>query len=946
MIKQFYEKALPTQGVYCVTGIKNGKALNRFTRTHSEVFNLIDELKSGEFDVFVALSTFEGFSRKADDALFARCFFIDLDVGDSEKKYPTKATALTALLEFVDKQGLPPPVIIDSGRGVHAYWIFDADVPSYQWVIYAEKFKAFCLEHIHIDPVVTADRSRIMRCPETLNYKTDPPSPTKVLSDEIYEYSFDSFIEFLGEAETLPEAKSVLAMVQKGIDEDTAGIAKIDPNFETLFEVLAQKSIDDEGGCNQVKFILMNATTLSEPMWRAGLSLARACADWETAIHEMSSAYPRYSPEETEKKTEELVNEDGKVMVYECTTIEKLNPKGCDGCPFKGQLTNPLNIGRRLRQPTSPAPNAIREDENPEAVPVYTKYPEELMPYSRGPDGGIYYKPPDKKDKDGNWIPQKEIKLWEYDLYPIKRMYGQMDGETFMMRHILPHDEVRDFLLPMASVTAYDEFKKTCMHHGIFFDPEHLPLMAKYIIKWGKYMVSLNRAEQTRLQMGWTDDRNGFVIGNVELQRSGNIAKTAASPLINSVAKLLKPMGSYDVWREAAAKLNRPGYEIHAFPMMCGFGSPLIPFTHIKGVSIGLIGRTGHAKSGALFAGASLFGDPYELCLAGAKDGSTANALIQWYMGLKNIMMGLDEASNYKDSDISNLLYKVTQGKNKLRMHASVNAVREIEQTAGLITILTSNQSMMDKVSQIKANPDGELARYVEINLSRPPTMDAIEGKEMFDAYRTNFGHAGPEYIKYLFKVGEDYICEKIAKWDRRFLQSVGNDSGFRFYQNLAGVTFAGAELAAEADIVKFDLDRFFGAIMSQINIMREEAIKKADYESMLGEFQNNHQNETLVLNNDAVMQEPRHGLVARAVLDERIYQVSKSVLEKYMAQRNVGMKEFLEGLKAKNIYIGPAKKRLTDGWPSHRTNAVGIYVFKDLISEELFTPHGNRPEN
>lgn len=944
MRKQFYEKALPTQGIYCATGIKNGKALNRFTRSIDELLAIIDGFVRDEYNVFVALNTFEGFSRKADDAVFARCFFIDLDVGDSPTKYTTKQDALVALGDFVVNTNLPPPVIIDSGTGVHAYWLFEEEIPTYKWVAYAEKFKAFCLEHLHIDPVVTADRSRIMRCPDTFNHKTNPPIPTKFITTDFYQYSFEAFVEFLGETNADPDIKTILAMTEKGLDDDTAGIVKIDPNFETVFEVLAQKSVDDDGGCQQVKYILLNAANLQEPMWRAGLSLARACVDWQTAIHDMSNPYPNYTPEETEKKTEELVNEEGKVMVYDCTTIEKLNPKGCEGCPFRGKITNPLALARRLREPTSPAQNAIREDENPEEVPVYTKYPEDLMPFSRGPNGGIYYKPPAKKDKEGNWVPQKEILLWPHDLYPIKRMYGQMDGECLMMRHILPHDEIRDFLLPMASVYAIDRFKDICTKQGVFFDPEHTQHMSKYIIKWGSYMVSKQGAEQMRAQMGWTSDRNGFVIGNVEIQRSGHVVKTAASPLVNSVAKLLKPAGSYEVWKEAVQRLNKPGYEVHAFPLLCAFGSPLIPYTHIKGVSVGLIGRTGAAKSGALFAGASLFGNPYDLCLAGAKDGATYNALVQWYVGLKNIMMGLDEASNYKAEDISDLLYKVTQGKNKLRSQASVNAVREIELTAGLITVLTSNQSMVDKMSTFKANPDGEMARYVEIYLNKPPTMDGIEGKLMFDAYRENYGHAGPEYIKYLFKIGDDHIKELIDKWERRFIIAIGNDSGFRFYESLIAVSFAGAELAAEAGIINLELDRMFDVIMQQIIAMKVAAAKKADYESMLGEFQVQHQPDTLILNDGRVVSEPKSGRpMARVNVEDKMYYVVKSALEKFLAQRNVPIREFADAMKAKNVLVFDAKQRITNGWEGrNNTNPVALFGFKDLLPPEDIFKNGN----
>jgi hypothetical protein len=198
MLKQFYEKALPTQGVYCVSGIDNNKKItNRFAETLDDVYTEIDKLNAKKVNTFVALGTFDGYSRKADDCLFVRSFFIDLDVGPS-KEYATKEDARAGVISLVMQTGLPEPVLVDSGGGIHAYWLMDEDIPAAEWKSYAEKFKALCQAHIAIDPVVTADAARIMRAPETFNYKTDPPLPTSVISDEIAVYGWQEFKAFLG----------------------------------------------------------------------------------------------------------------------------------------------------------------------------------------------------------------------------------------------------------------------------------------------------------------------------------------------------------------------------------------------------------------------------------------------------------------------------------------------------------------------------------------------------------------------------------------------------------------------------------------------------------------------------------------------------------------------------------------------------------------------------
>ncbi len=183
MMKEFYKKALPSTGVYCVATIDPIAKItkHKFVENVDELAEFIESKKNTPTNIFVALSSFNGYSRKADEAKSVRSFFVDLDVGDG-KGYNSKDEAVQALDQFVLEHNLPPPVKVDSGTGIHSYWLFDRDIPATEWKPYAEKFKDFCLTHgLNIDPVVTADLARILRCPDTFNQKTMPPSPTKVM---------------------------------------------------------------------------------------------------------------------------------------------------------------------------------------------------------------------------------------------------------------------------------------------------------------------------------------------------------------------------------------------------------------------------------------------------------------------------------------------------------------------------------------------------------------------------------------------------------------------------------------------------------------------------------------------------------------------------------------------------------------------------------------------
>ena len=922
MRKEFYQKALPAQGVYCVTGIdKNKKITNQFAETLSDLENIVIRLAEREENVFVAPNSFSKFSRKSDYAAYSKSFFVDLDVGEAAGKYASKNDALLALMAFCDEAELPPPVVIDSGGGVHAYWIFDRDVPIEEWKPYAEKFKAFCIEKgLHIDPVVTADVSRIMRCPETVNYKRDPAAPVRFLTEDFNEYSFEEFSNFLGPVES--SVKSILQQVQKGLDEDTKAVMKLD-NFETTFQSIAELSLEGNG-CNQIKHALVNAATLPEPLWHSALSIARHCEDWETAIHLMSEDHPDYTPENTIKKANETYNKP-----HSCTVIESRNPGGCDGCPHKGKITNPLALGRQLKPapPQESPPDTVRLASDTEAVP---DFPQVLYPFIRGVNGGIYYLPPDEEDEDGKTIKATPILLSPHLIFPFRRTFNQTEGECYELRMILPH-ETRELILPSKACNKLDDFKAILGKQGlVLMDQKLWPLMVTYMTKWAWHFQSKDSAELTRMQMGWTEACDGFVIGNIEVTRNRGIIRSAASPLVRSVARHLMKVGSYDLWRKSANMLNTPGMEMYAFGMLTAFGSPLMRFTSTSGVTICYVGNSGNGKTGILYAGLSVFGAPKELSIY----DSTDNGLLMRALNLRNIMLGVDEVGNRSPEEMSKLIHAISQGKGKVRMQSSVDAERETMLTASMICAMTTNHSLIEKLTQIKANPNGEVARLIELPLRLPKLLvDKPElGREIFDTMRLNYGHAGPEYIEYLMKMGDGYVNKRVEQWLERFKSSAfGTSTAYRFYENGIATHFAGGELASEAGIINFDLDRIFNYILLELLKVREHTIKvnDVDYPALVTEYIDRNWSNILMFDNGRIINEPRNSLMGRIELTEEMFYVSKTDFKGFLAQKVIGLGEFEEGMRGMGIRVQTKKMRLSTGWKSGMGVTAPVAVFE-----------------
>ena len=960
MIKQFYEMALPTQGVYCVTGIDpaSGATRNKFTDTFDGIFELVEDFKNRKQNIFVAVSTFDEFSRKAKDALFCRSLFIDLDVGADKavenKGYVNAEAALVALDVFIADSGLPEPVRVSSGRGVHAYWLLDDDVPAEEYLPVAQLFKEYCTPKLFCDPAVMADMARIMRYADSLNYKTDPPSPTGLISTELRTYPFSFFKEFLGSSEEVAPVKDVLATIPKGLDEDTKAFKKLD-NFKYNFRTIVIKSLEGEG-CRQIAEVANNPQNPPYSSWTGALAVAIRCEDGEEAIQLISEGHRDYTPEKTIAKANSFES------IRTCTGFERDEPSLCEGCQHRGRITGPIELGREfIPAPAAHQENAVREKSDTKKL---QELPGFLAPFVRGINGGIYYVAKPEYDKETKKKSQPDpILFLTHDLWPVRRLYSPTDGECLLMRLELPHDPAREFLLPVAQ--SAEDTRKMIVAQGSPCEPKQSPLLYSYITKWNQYMINVYKADQIRTQMGWTkkidpEDANQkleFVIGNKEINEDGIEVESAASPMVRGLAKHLVPAGTYKKWRWCVDHLNQPNLELHAFGMFCGFGSVLMEFTSTAGVTVCFHGLSGSAKTGAMYAGLSAFGNPKDLSVF----DSTDNGLIGRYLGLHNLMFGIDEIGDKKIEMIAAQIHRVSHGKAKIRMQGTVNAEREYELFASLIQMLTTNHSIYTKLVAWKNSPVGEAARLIEFEIKVPPQLQGpignALGTQIFHPLNFNYGHAGPMFVKELYRLGNVRISEIVEKWGARFALDFGDTSSNRFFRNLISATFAAAEICIDADIFFVDIDRVYNKVLHEMIDIRDNVAPKnaVDYPSILNEYINKNIQNILVLDGDLVRNQPRNELVARFATEENVLQISVTHFKKHLAELQVSSANFeremkdtyIDGDKSKPRLIGSYRSRLAKGWKGNAGGGnVWCYHFNPESLEDFFLPHNDTQPN
>ena len=910
MINQFYTRALPTEGVYCVADINptTKRTRHKFVESIDDLVKTIDSL-SASTNVFVAMSSFKGHSRKADQASYGRSFFVDLDVGEG-KGYESKEDALESLAKFVEANGLPPAITVDSGTGVHAYWFLDKNLPTEEWKVYAEKFKDLCLNNgLAIDPVVTADVARILRSPDTFNYKTNTPTPTKVITWHEEVSTIEDWITILGENETVVDFEDIVnAKVPLSSEQRKA--LKLD-NFQSKFKTIAIKSLKGEG-CAQIANIITNAASLDEPLWYAGLSIAQHCSDRDEAIHKISEDHPEYTRQGTERKANQTQDKP-----QSCITFNNMNPGLCDSCQHFNKITNPLSLGKEFIPAIVPSNTPLVMNGRMVGLP------KDLYPFVYGgKEGGIYYEPPQEFDDDGQSLPRKKaILVCKYDLYPVRRVDSPTDGECLEMQVHLPHDPVRNFSMPMRCLYSVNDFRDIITSQGILYNPnsQQGKYLMTYLYAWGDYLITKSKAEIMRQQMGYTEDKKAFIVGDKELTHDGQVLNSPTNPLIKDMVKKLHTLGSYEVWKEAANRLNTPSLELQAFTMLTGLGSILMHKTSTPGVTIALTGAdSGSAKTGALRAALSMWGEPEKLGLH-TENGGTTNGMVERYLTLHNIVFGLDEVGNIEGKDLSGLVHKIATGSGKIRMQASVNAEREQKASASLIAILTSNHSLYDKIHQYKKNANGEIARFIEFTVRKPKLFydNPEAGFEIFDTFNKNYGWAGIDFVKNLYKTSEEVVDRKFAEWSNKFKEDFGHDTTYRYYENLITATFTAAELAIEFGIVSLDLERIYKKTIGDMISIRDngQRVNDIDYESILGEYINAHQTGILAIDDNRVAMDPRTDLIIRAEIDQAKMYIEKRHFRDYLTKNGVSIGEFVFQMKEKGYKIHDRKKRMGVGW-------------------------------
>lgn len=842
------------QGYYCAVGLgNNGKRVQKFFDTRDKLLACAEQFDRNGLNAYYAMATFRnGESREAANAYELKSFYADLDCGPG-KEYPTQRHALADLKVFVSDTGLPKPLIVNSGRGVHAYWVLDEALPVAIWKPLSSKFKQLLIEHdVRIDKSVTADAARILRVPGTRNHKDDPPKPVSVVGS-VPPVTTIGVLKpiFLGGGE-----EPMVFEVPDAIDiEDDPSLSKLMGGFETHFRVIMRKSIAGKG-CAQLLNAYTDQENTSEPVWRAALSIAKHCDEGVKAAHKLSNKHPEYDREETERKFNLI--ESGP---YTCDTFDDLRPGICAGCPHFGKIKSPIVLGRVVSEAEETfiegrqelTAEGLKASETTYSDTVRYKIPEYPRRYFRGSEGGVFERPASEDDDP------KMVYL--NDFYFVLWTDDPEEGQSAICRLHLPHKVVREFSIPLKDLTSREEMRKIMSRHGVVAVGKEWDRIMTYSRDWIHKLQATTQLVPAVRQYGWVDEEalDAFVVGDRRIT-ANDVTYTPPSSKTHMSAPWFKPSGTLEGWKENAAFYN-DCIEKHPMQFMVLYilGAPLGVFMPDVNAAIFNLwsDKSGHGKTTAQFVGLAAYAEPK---VAAFRNQDTENSRFNRMELFKNLPLVVDEITNWKNENLSNVIYDTTGGMQKARMTSSSNTERYRGDPWITTVTMSANDSLRQKLLAVKGAPEAEQMRMLEYYISTE--LDSKEQKArqkestaMVARIRKHRGHAVVPFVQYIMN-NKDHVKERFDYYVDKLTRDCDLTQQHRYYKSIGAVVMTACEIANATDLLQYDARSLYRWTVNLIktNIRQVEGTK-VDANRIFADFMSDNYNKFLVIDSGTSVQ-------------------------------------------------------------------------------------------
>tara|TARA_R100000231_G_scaffold47840_1_gene40934 strand:+ start:283 stop:3138 length:2856 start_codon:yes stop_codon:yes gene_type:complete len=789
---EFLQRVLPSEGYYVTTVINTDGRRQGFFKTVDELATVCERLDKTDNNTYFAISAYkQKGNRRQDNVRATKVVAIDVDCGEG-KPFPSWKEGLVELGKFVSDMGLPKPMVIHSGNGLHVYWVLKEELAPEDWKPLAEAMKqAAIAKEFHIDAGLTANSALVLRPVGTRNPKNGNTVKLLVDAEPVKSSALTQSLSYYfraapAAAEGHTRENSLLQNLAVKQDFPPA-----------VGSVVASK-------CKQIEWAINHQDEVDEPLWYDLIGVAAFCTDPDKTALEWSKGHPKFDEHATlQKLTHWKESASGPAT---CAKFEIDRPNGCRGCKYKGKIGSPARLGVQYQE-----------------IDVPTEAPDKVA-------NTVPIPKPFKRTKDGIkvTIDDTDVDVCKFDIYPVG--YGMDESlgyETVRYHWNRPHMGWQELVLRQAYLTDGNrEFATAIADQGIVLynkrQTEYFQLMLRTYMDELRQIRKMTNLYST---MGWKEKNTAFVLGNTLIRKDDKGVATEEQINLASVvnrqgSELYNPKGDIEQWTALTNVLEKGGLYAHMFVLGVGFSAPLYNFTGLKGLTVSLYGPTGGGKTLAQYWAQSIYGNPDKLHFAAKY---TQNSLFTRLGTYANLPLTIDEVTMMNDKEVGDFCYWVSQGRDKARLNR--NAEERDAKTWSTPVIVSTNKSLQSKLIASGLDTDAQMARLLELTV--PPaamfTRNSEIGRKIYEAIHTNYGYVGRSYIKRLLEMGEEGIQASIAEasnsFRKRYKAKFSGEE--RYWEQSIILADLAMQFANDWGMIKFDHCKATEWVLSQIGAIR-----------------------------------------------------------------------------------------------------------------------------
>ena len=272
----------------------------------------------------------------------------------------------------------------------------------------------------------------------------------------------------------------------------------------------------------------------------------------------------------------------------------------------------------------------------------------------------------------------------------------------------------------------------------------------------------------------------GWQPGNRFIPGVGSDIFIDIDPSQKGMASAYCQIGSMEGWL-ATMRPHREKYKFR-FILAAAFAAPLLRIIRQRIFFVYNWGGSRSGKTAALKAALSAWGDSDRLMM---NFNATQVGLERTASFFSDLPMGIDERqlAGNNQQGIEKTIYMIASGIGKLR-GAKTGGIQTVH-TWRTIALATGEEPLSTNTSQTGVN-----TRVLEIYCG--PFENETEAAQMYQDVAADFGHAGPEFIKYLIRIEEDSIREWYVRM-QDFVKSVGSGKAGSHVASVAVIALADA---------------------------------------------------------------------------------------------------------------------------------------------------------